>query len=724
MHSLRKSTLYLKRVVLQSLTKPQTLRTMVSTTSFDPKQYLADKDAPIARLSATKFFNQLTEKEKLYAHYFSKAGHWGSRAVLRSVSPESEGIFDLVLAVHRNVGNVAGGDYYKAFSTIDKDVVTSYLEYSSQVLANLGNYKSFGDSKFIPRIDVEQFQSIIDATKSEEISALFNSVKTPIYSLDDQIAMLGAPEDGHVSGYYLNNVSKAEGEAVDAALAANGIMPENIRVSKTDSANFVVHVASAFISNATGYYPEEISFKIGEKDAKLAFQFGDHSKEFAKIVENLELAKQYAANENQVKMLENYIASFMTGSMNCHYQSQIHWVKDLKPTVETNVGFIETYRDYLGTKGEWECLVAMVNKERTAKFGELVDNAKEFISFLPWNKQYEKDVFTPPDFTSLEVLTFAGSGCPAGINIPNYDKIRINIGFKNVSLGNVLSAKSSKEPISFISDDIQDLYEKYRVEAFEVQVGIHELLGHGTGKLMMEYDDGTFNFDKASPPLGLDGKPITTFYKKGETWGSKFGSIAGSYEECRAESVAMFLGTNRKLLEIFGYKTKKEQDDIIYVMYVSMCRAGLLAMEFYDPKHSKWGQAHCQARYAILKNYLDAGNGLVTLDYTKDDFSDLTLSVDRSKIETIGQESIGEFLNQLHVFKCSGDVVAGTKFYTEQTTIPSELLKFRDIVLAKKLPRKQLVQANTIVHEDGSIECREYEESTVGMIESFAQRGC
>jgi dipeptidyl-peptidase III len=155
-----------------------------------------------------------------------------------------------------------------------------------------------------------------------------------------------------------------------------------------------------------------------------------------------------------------------------------------------------------------------------------------------------------------------------------------------------------------------------------------------------------------------------------------------------------------------------------------MCRAGLLAMEYYDPKHSKWGQAHCQARYAILKNYLDAGNGLVTLDYTKDDFSDLTLNVDRSKIETIGQESIGEFLNKLHVFKCSGDVVAGTKFFTEQTTIPSELLKFRDIVLAKKLPRKQLVQANTIVHEDGSIECREYEESSVGMIESFAQRGC
>lgn len=697
-----------------------TLRNMASTstTTFNPSQYLADTNAPIARLSATKFFNQLTEREKLYAHYFSKAGHWGSRAVLRSVSPESEGIFDLILSIHKAIdGN------YDALG-VDAKIVNSYLDYSSQVLANLGNYKSFGDSKFVPRISMEEFTLLVASIKDENITSRFDGVKEAIYSLDDKISMLGAPENGHVSGYYLNNVSKIEGEAVDSALAENGIMPENIRVSKVDDNNFVVHVASAFVSNSTGYYPDRIDYKIKDgRNASLTFKFGDHSREFAKIVENLELAKKYAANENQVEMLENYIVSFMTGSMNCHYQSQIHWVKDLKPNVETNVGFIETYRDYLGTKGEWECLVAMVDKERTAKFGELVDNAKEFISDLPWNKLYEKDVFTPPDFTSLEVLTFAGSGCPAGINIPNYDKIRINIGFKNVSLGNVLSAKSSKEPISFISDDIQDLYEKYRVEAFEVQVGIHELLGHGTGKLMMEVDEGKFNFDKSSPPLGLDGKPITTYYKKGETWGSKFGSIAGSYEECRAESVAMFLGTNRKLLEIFGYKTKEEQDDIIYIMYVSMCRAGLLAMEFYDPKHAKWGQAHCQARYAILKNYLDAGHGLVTLEYEKDDFSDLTLKVDRSKIESIGQESIGEFLNKLHVYKCSGDVVNGSKFYNEQTTIPAELLKFRDIILKKKLPRKQLVQANTFVENDTVI-CKEYDESCAGMITSFVEREC
>lgn len=87
--------------------------------------------------------------------------------------------------------------------------------------------------------------------------------------------------------------------------------------------------------------------------------------------------------------------------------------------------------------------------------------------------------------------------------------IRQDLGFKNVSLGNVLGAKAASEPIPFIDAADLEMYAKYRDLAFEVQVGLHELLGHGCGKLLQETSPGVFNFDVANPPLNpCTGKPV------------------------------------------------------------------------------------------------------------------------------------------------------------------------------------------------------------------------
>lgn len=68
----------------------------------------------------------------------------------------------------------------------------------------------------------------------------------------------------------------------------------------------------------------------------------------------------------------------------------------------------------------------------------------------------------------------------------------------------------------------------------------------------------------------------------------------------------MYLGCEFRALKIFGFGNGDvdmdgEAGDVLYASYLSMARAGLASVEFWDPKSQKWGQPHCQARFAILK---------------------------------------------------------------------------------------------------------------------------
>jgi dipeptidyl-peptidase-3 len=267
-------------------------------------------------------------------------------------------------------------------------------------------------------------------------------------------------------------------------------------------------------------------------------------------------------------------------------------------------------------------------------------------------------------------------------------------------LGNVLSAKAPNEKIPFISEADLPIYQKYRDPAFEVQVGIHELLGHGTGKLLQETAPGVYNFDYKSPPISpVTNKPITTWYKPGATWGSTFGSIASSYEECRAECVAMALSCDFEILRIFGFGDGNpdidgEAGDVLYTAYLSMARAGVAALEWFDPKGKKWGQSHSQARYSILKCFLRAPDDFCKLDYKNEDLSDLTVKIDRSKITTVGRKAVEEYLQKLHIYKSTGDLEAGTKLYAEMCHVDPDFWgeKVRNEVLRNKQPRKVFVQ--------------------------------
>lgn len=111
-----------------------------------------------------------------------------------------------------------------------------------------------------------------------------------------------------------------------------------------------------------------------------------------------------------------------------------------------------------------------------------MDDAPQLIKCLPWGSNFEVDVFQKPDYTALEVVSFATGGIPAGINLPNYDEvsfgpcieavgaaladsaeqIRETHGFKNVSLVNILGSAPNKDDIKFLEPKDLDMFASWQ----------------------------------------------------------------------------------------------------------------------------------------------------------------------------------------------------------------------------------------------------------------------
>ncbi|VDK42649.1 unnamed protein product [Anisakis simplex] len=713
--------------------------------AVDKSMFTLPNSTPVCALDCVDAFNSLSEKEKRYTHYLSKASFDGSLIVFCQVSPESPALF---IILYRLFASETIDELKKKALELGwtEDEFIALLVFSAGFYSNSGNYKGFGDTKIVPDVPKEKLKALLTKSKASEkypnLVKLYESIEGHIFSLDSKHLHLDFPDKG-VTCYHSKLITKSDTDLIDRYFKLKHIEGWNSRLVKRingDKTTYLIRIASE----------KSETKKMAEEEfegASIVFEYGDYAPILTHTIKSLSSALNYVANENQKEMIQKYMEHFENGDINNHMDGSRFWIKDVAPNVESYIGFIENYRDPADIllncfRAEFEGFVAAVNKETSKKFQNLVASAEDLLTRLPWDKAYEKDKFLKPDFTSLDVISFGGSGIPAGINIPNYDEIRQNEGFKNVSLGNVIAAMP-KQKINFLSKEDEEMFLKYRKESFEVQVGLHELLGHGSGKLLQRNKDGTFNFDKDLKDM-ITGKPVgfsfvlvllrsrlfvclfvlvSSWYEPGETWSSKFGALASAYEECRAEAVGYFLCTYQDVLKIFGYEGELAES-VKYVNWLSEIRAGLLALEFYSPETKNWGQAHCFARYTLLRVCLEAGDNFVTITETvgEDGKPDLLFKLDPAKIDTVGKPAVAAFLRKLQAYKSVGDNVAGSAFFHESGAVESINLKWRDIVIQRRQPRRLFVQSNTHLSQNGEVELKTYPETFEGVIQSFVER--
>ena len=116
-----------------------------------------------------------------------------------------------------------------------------------------------------------------------------------------------------------------------------------------------------------------------------------------------------------------------------------------------------------------------------------------------------------------------------------------------------MSAESSTEDVCpFVDASEAETFQTHKFAAYYLYVVIHELLGHGTSKMLAENQDGTLNFDER-PISPLTNKPVDTWYRPGQTWTGQFGDLATTLDECRCELVGIYLMDDKELLNLFGY---------------------------------------------------------------------------------------------------------------------------------------------------------------------------
>ena len=191
------------------------------------------------------------------------------------------------------------------------------------------------------------------------------------------------------------------------------------------------------------------------------------------------------------KALAALVRFYETGADAEREAFDIAWVQNRDTAVDTMNGFIEVYMDARGMKGAWEGIVYYANHERTEKIRALATHAQRFEDHLPIDPKYRKPKVQGVSAMAIEVVIEIGDSgpiTPIGVNLPNDQRIREEHGSKSVSMSNVLEAYEKSMPDSYRQEFAWDDAEVERAKrwgafASELTTEIHEVLGHGSGRM-------------------------------------------------------------------------------------------------------------------------------------------------------------------------------------------------------------------------------------------------
>jgi len=209
------------------------------------------------------------------------------------------------------------------------------------------------------------------------------------------------------------------------------------------------------------------------------------------VIKWLEKASEVAENEAQGNAIDLLIKYYMTGDLQTWDDYNVAWTAATEGNVDYINSFIEVYNDPIGYRGSYETIVQINDFDMSKKMAVLSENAQWFEDNSPLMDAHKKDSVVGVTYKVVTVAGEAGDASPStpiGVNLPNANWIRKEVGSKSVSLGNIIhaynNAGSSGRLKEFVHDDEEfELEENYGQLADKLHTALHEVIGHASGQI-------------------------------------------------------------------------------------------------------------------------------------------------------------------------------------------------------------------------------------------------
>jgi dipeptidyl-peptidase-3 len=485
------------------------------------------------------------------------------------------------------------------------------VDYTKLFWANSGNHNNYTAQKFLPDFTpAELEQAAVQASKNgglrmtpeelrRELSELRQSFFDPAF---EPMSTAKSPQGGL--------------DIIQAS--SNNLYGPNVTLA--DLKNFQEHypLNSRVVKRPDGTLVEEV-YRAGTPDGSVPP--GLYAEYLKKAIGYLEQARPYA-EPGQAEVIDKLIRYYQTGEPRDWIAVGEAWVQN-RVTVDFSNGFVEVYHDARGAKGAIQGFVSITDRTLNQLMTKIADNAQYFENRAPWKDEYKKQGVKPPVAMAVETVVETGdfNVNTVGDNLPNEDEIHEKYGTKNFFFSGSTRAfdratgTTALQEFAASPEEVR-IVKAYGDEAENLMTALHEVIGHGSGKL--------------SPKLTREPQ----FYLK---------EYYSTLEEARADLMALWNISDPRLREL-GLVS---HPDVAKAMYYNAARVMLTQLRS-TTKGDQIEEDHQRDRQLIANYIMDKTGAIRIVERNGKHYVEVT---DFDKM----RQGVGMLLAELMRIKAEGD---------------------------------------------------------------------